>query len=178
MLGLHKSLALPIVTLGLFCADHTKATMNALDNGLQTDLLFKQFDASKKFAATNVSADEMPHTEGTHFGFFCRNCQIVNKVINCYDVGNRTGLKNRLFCDLLRLFINQFEEESLCSWLRLCDCGQCRNKGWRCWKKIGMYTANESWKSTRTTTTIKQFFLFVWHCNVCTFFLVQRHLVW
>ena len=75
---------------------------------------------------------KIPRTERSRSEFFFRNCQIVNKVNNCFDIGNGSGLKDRLLCDMWRHFNNQFDGDNSCTWLRVSDCGQCRNMGPRC----------------------------------------------
>ena len=70
---------------------------------------------------------KVPRTERSRSEFFFRNCQIVNKVKKCFDIGNGTGL-----CDMWRHYNNQFDGDNCCTWLRVCDCGQCRNMGQRC----------------------------------------------
>ena len=75
---------------------------------------------------------KIPRTERSRSEFFFRNCQIVNKVNNCFDIGNGMGLKDRLLCDMWRHYNNQFDEDNSCTWLRVCDCGQCRIRGRRC----------------------------------------------
>ena len=37
---------------------------------------------------------KIPRTEKSRSEFFFRNCQIVNKVNNCFDIGNGMGLKD------------------------------------------------------------------------------------
>ena len=52
----------------------------------------------------------------------------MNKVNNCFDIGNGTGLKDRLLCEMWRYFNIQFDEDNSCTWLRMCDCAECRKK--------------------------------------------------
>ena len=75
---------------------------------------------------------KIPRTERNRSDFFFRNCQIVNKFHNCFDIGNGTCLTDRLLCDMWRHYNNQFDKDKSCTWLRVCDCRQCRNMGRRC----------------------------------------------
>ena len=198
-LYLYKSLVLPTVTYGLFCAKQSKAIMNALErlqkkavkwimgnkqtcyaNSLRllnilplpmfvqmNDLLLLSSLTRGNLANILNLHNKMtcsarrpmnyqmkiPRTERSRSEFFFRNCQIMNKVNNCFDIGNGMGLKDRLLCDMWRHYNNQFDEDNSCTWLRVCDCGQCRNRGRRCWKEFGSNPISESCRSTSTTTT-------------------------
>ena len=144
-LSLYKSLILPIVTYGLFCAQQSKATMNALERlqkkavkwiignkqtcyasslrllnilplpmfGQMNDLLFSSLTRGNLVNSldlhTKVTCSarrpmsyqmKIPRTERSRSENFFRNCQIVKKVNNCFDIGNGMGLKERLLCDM------------------------------------------------------------------------------
>ena len=132
----YKSLVLPIVTYGLFCAKQSKITMNALERlqkkavkwimgnkqtcyanslrllnllplpmfGQMNDLLlFSSLTRGNLANILNLHTKvtcsarrpmnyqmKLPWSERSRSEFFFRNCQTVNKVNNCFDIGNGT----------------------------------------------------------------------------------------
>ena len=63
-----------------------------------------------------------PRTERSRSKYFSRNCPIVNKVNNCFELGNGTGLEDKRLCDMWGHYNNQFDEDNSGTWLRVCNC--------------------------------------------------------
>ena len=59
---------------------------------------------------------DIPRTEISRREFF-RNCQILIKATTCFEFGNGTGLKDRLFCETWMHLHCQLDESNSCTWL-------------------------------------------------------------
>ena len=90
---------LNILPLPMFVQMNDPLLFSSLTRGNLANILNLHTKVTSR-TQTHELSNENPPTERSRSEFFFKNSQIVNKVNNCFDIGNGTGLKDSLLCDV------------------------------------------------------------------------------